>query len=211
MKNDNTKRRYYIFTGLLLLCLLFKVVPHSLGLDQFAFPWNFSPLYAICLLMGATCRGHRFSGAFRYLAPMLLLVVGDIVIAMLSWSTGNKAIAFHKVQLAVYATFLMIIAMGWLLRKERTVWSVGLTGFTSALLFFVVTNFATWALGGGKPYPLNATGLLNCYVVALPFFRNTLIAMAIYLPLLFSPSVLAYIEGTETVTEESPQPTVINV
>ncbi len=39
---------------------------------------------------------------------------------------------------------------------------------------------------GGTIDPHTATGLVDCYVRAIPYFRNTLISMAVFLPLLFS-------------------------
>ena len=203
---QNMNRRYLIFAGLLIFCLFFKLIPHALGLNQFALFWNFSPLYVICLLMGATCRGGRYSGVVRYLAPLLLLILSDVGIALIGWYAGRKELAFHKVQFAVYGSFLMTIAMGWFLRKDRSALVIGEVGFASAFWFFMITNFAMWALGDGIIYPLNATGLITCYVAALPFFGNTLVAYVVYLPLLFNPRVIGFIEGTTPATDALSQP-----
>ena len=43
---------------------------------------------------------------------------------------------------------------------------------SSSLIFFAVTNFAVWAFS--PMYPANATGLLKCYIAALPFLQNML-------------------------------------
>ena len=59
-------------------------------------------------------------------------------------------------------------------------------GLLSSTLFFVLTNFGVWAFGNGTIYPHTASGLVECYVMALPFFRNSLISMALFLPVLFS-------------------------
>jgi hypothetical protein len=40
----------------------------------------------------------------------------------------------------------------------------------NSLTFFVVTNFAVWALS--PLYAADAAGLLKCYVAALPFLKN---------------------------------------
>jgi hypothetical protein len=44
----------------------------------------------------------------------------------------------------------------------------------SAVGFFVVSNFAVWAIW--QMYPHTAAGLAACYTVALPFFRNSFVA-----------------------------------
>jgi len=57
------------------------------------------------------------------------------------------------------------------------------------VLFFVLTNFGVWALGA--LYPKTLTGLTECYVVAIPFFRNALLSDLFYSALLFGGLALA--------------------
>jgi hypothetical protein len=52
-----------------------------------------------------------------------------------------------------------------------------------SVLFFVVTNFATWA--GGTMYPHNAQGLVAAYVAGIPFFQWTVLGTLFYSALLF--------------------------
>ena len=52
-----------------------------------------------------------------------------------------------------------------------------------SLLFFVVTNFATWL--GSSMYPQNAAGLLAAYVAGIPFFQWTVLGTLFYAGLLF--------------------------
>ena len=52
------------------------------------------------------------------------------------------------------------------------------------LIFFIVTNFSVWL--GDNLYPLNLNGLIQCYVMAIPFFHNTLISTFIFLAILFT-------------------------
>ena len=75
---------------------------------------------------------------------------------------------------------------GFLLRRQRTWFRIAATGLGSAVIFFVVSNFGVWAFGDGGRYPHTTAGLVDCYVQAIPFFRNTLLSMALFLPLLFS-------------------------
>ena len=46
-----------------------------------------------------------------------------------------------------------------------------------ALIFFIVTNFGVWSLGS---YGYTWEGLISCYVLALPFFGNTLVGTMIF-------------------------------
>jgi hypothetical protein len=50
-------------------------------------------------------------------------------------------------------------------------------------LFFVTTNLSTWA--EGQLYPLTWPGMSLCFEMALPFFRNTMLADLLGTGLLF--------------------------
>ena len=71
------------------------------------------------------------------------------------------------------------------------------------MLFYLTTNFGVWLFGDGALDPKTAAGLWQCYVAALPFFRNWLIGMAVFLPILFSPLAVARREATDWDGEES--------
>jgi hypothetical protein len=44
------------------------------------------------------------------------------------------------------------------------------------LIFFIVTNFSAWL----TLYPHTAVGLRQCYILAIPFFRGTLVSSVAY-------------------------------
>ena len=49
--------------------------------------------------------------------------------------------------------------------------------FGSALLFFILSNLGVW-LTGTYGYTLN--GLVSCYILAIPFFYNTLLSTILF-------------------------------
>ena len=55
----------------------------------------------------------------------------------------------------------------------------------SSILFFIVTNFGVWLTGGGWFYPKTWQGLIECYTLAIPFFRNTVAGDLVYTAVLF--------------------------
>lgn len=75
----------------------------------------------------------------------------------------------------------LLLGSGWLARR-RTALRLGGAVVTSALAFFVISNFGMWASGY---YPRTWAGLVECYVAALPFLRNTLLSDALYCAALF--------------------------
>ncbi|MBW3541263.1 MAG: hypothetical protein KY476_13430 [Planctomycetes bacterium] len=213
--------------ALLGYTLLARLTPYILGrfglsLDPATttYPWNFSPLPAVCLFGGAVFAERRWA----LFVPFAALLLGDVGIWAL---TGRIDWAFYPEQPVVYLSFAMLVGGGFLLRERqsslfhnvppvgrtvgggfqlsgwRSVCSIAGMGLAGSVAFFVLTNFATWAAGSGGRYPHTLAGLADCYVQALPFFRNFLIGMAVFLPILFSPLALAEARGGFEPDEES--------
>ena len=168
-------------------CRLIPYVLHQLGVpvdpEVTAYPWNFSPILPFCLF-GAACFSSR---ATAFVVPLGIYLAGDIAIWLL---TGRVDWAFYVGQPVLYLSVLLVVASGLLLRSQRSWSRVAFVGLGSAVIFFLVSNFGVWAFGGGQRYSLNLAGLVDCYVQAIPFFRNTLISMLVFLPIMFSPLVL---------------------
>ena len=64
-----------------------------------------------------------------------------------------------------------------------------------SLFFFISTNFAVWFIW--DYYPKTIEGLISCYTLALPFFKNTLIST-----FLFTFFITISINYIETVNEK---------
>ena len=172
---------------LVIMAIGFRLVPymlHSFGVPiepgSTVYLWNISPLLPLCLF-GAACYATR---TMAYLVPLTVYVAGDLGIWLV---TGRAGWAFYGAQPVVYLSVALVVACGFFLRTGRSWPRIVATGLTSAIVFFLVSNFGVWAFGGGLRYPLTMPGLIDCYVQAIPFFRNTCISMALFLPLLFSP------------------------
>ena len=180
------KPRPSVILTLLAVSLAARLIPYVLA--QFGmtlepgattYPWNFSPFLAICLFGGAIYARSRTVFAVPFAAWLL----GDLGIWAL---TGRADWAFYPHQPLIYLSVALVAVMGFALRRKRSWGRVAAAGLGSSLGFFVVSNFGVWAFGGGAIYPLNFAGLVECYVMAIPYLRNTLISMAVFLPLLFS-------------------------
>ena len=178
--------RPVILLALLVLSVVARLVPYALStlgvpIDpaNTIYPWNFSPLLPLCLFGGAVYASRRLV----YAIPFATFLVGDLGI----WAiTGRLDWALYAHQPVVYLSVALVAATGSLVRGRRFWQRVAGAGLLSSTLFFVLTNFGVWAFGNGTIYPHTASGLVECYVMALPFFRNSLISMALFLPVLFS-------------------------
>ena len=161
---ENTVFRTLLIMGMILFAAIIRIAPH---------PWNLTPIGATALFSGALVKDRRLA----FLFPLLALLAGDLFIG------------FHKLTLVVYASFLLNVLIGRFLEDHRTVARIGGAIFLAALQFFVVTNFAVWALLGS--FPLTPAGLGTCYVMGLPLFWNTLAGDVVYGALLFGGFALA--------------------
>ena len=152
--------RYGLIFGLIVLAVVGRLIPH---------PDNFTPVMAVALLAGAT-----LPGAVAYALPLTALVASDLLLGYpFDWMSG-----------VVYGCFLASVGLGQWIGKRRTWTRTGVAAVSGSLLFFAVTNFAAW-LGPHDFYPHTVEGFIQCYAMAVPFFRNALAGDLFWSMLLF--------------------------
>jgi hypothetical protein len=128
---------------------------------------NFTPITAMALFGGAYFTNKKLA----FIVPFAAMLLSDLVLG------------YHSTFLAVYISFALIVAIGFSLRKKRTVSNILVASVSSSVLFFVITNFAFWYTGA--LYPMSLTGLGACFIAAIPFFQYTLIGDLVYTGLFF--------------------------
>lgn len=152
------KTRFTFLAGMILAATASRLIPH---------PPNFSPIAALALFGGASFASKRAA----FFVPLFGLFLSDLVLG------------FYSITPVIYGSFALITCLGLWLRWRQNVSRIAGAAIVSALLFFVLTNFGVWALG--NLYPKTWAGLADCYVAAIPFFRNTLASNLLYSALLF--------------------------
>ncbi len=170
----NSTAMYYALL-MILSAALFRLMPH---------PENVAPVAAIAL-MGGMYLGRKTA----LWVPLAALAATDL---LLNVQMGYPAIFAPR--LIDYAVFLGIGGLGLAARN----WS--LTGKTSAalatpFLFFLLSNLGVWMFGlslANTPYPHTFSGLVECYVAALPFLRGTLVGDWAFLALFASVMAFAH-------------------
>ena len=149
---------------LIVLAAASRLLPH---------PPNFAPVAAIGLFAGAFAgRRHSWMVAFG------ALLASDVVLGF-----------YHPVSMFWnYLAFAacLLLGSGWLLRS-RTFGRIAGAVLASAATFFLLSNFGMWASGY---YPRTWAGLVECYLAAVPFFRNTLASDVLYSAVLFGGHAL---------------------
>lgn len=136
-------------------------------------PPNIAAVTGVTLLAGFAIRNIWLALA----VPIAAMALADMV---LGWYPGV---------LATYAGMAagVFLARGVLLPKLTALRLVGTT-FAASLAFFVLSNFGTW-LEGWYGYTLE--GLVACFVAAIPFWQNSLIADFTSTALVFGLFLLA--------------------
>ena len=149
-----------IFPISLILILAFsRLIPH---------PPNFTPIIAVAIMSG-------------YFFRNIYLSLGTVIISMI---LADIFIGFYENMFSVYLSLLLITFIFFKISKKINFKNLIVYGFAGSLLFFIVSNFGVWASGSlgvyDIPYEKNIKGLVECYILAIPFFGNTFLSTLIF-------------------------------
>jgi hypothetical protein len=178
-------KRVIVLIGIITAAALSRLVPH---------PPNVTPVAAMALL-GGSCLVNRKAA---YVVPLASMFVSDVVLATTRYD-WHLMLASQPV---VYAAILATTLLGRMISDRRSPWQVGSAMLAASIMFFLVTNFAVWAMG--ELYPRTGAGLAACYTAGLPFFRNSLMGDAFHTLVLFGG--LAIVENRVRWMRESSVP-----
>jgi len=153
------KTKLVISAVLIALGVACRLLPHM---------WNFAPVAAVALFAGVYL-GSRYA----VVLPVVTMVVGDFFIGFYEW----------QLMLAVYGSFILIGLLGTLIKKHKSFETVAAGSLVGSILLFVSTNWVVWQFSPW--YAKTIDGLLQCYILALPFFRNTLVGDLFYVAIIF--------------------------
>jgi hypothetical protein len=113
-------------------------------------PPNFTPITSMALFSGVFFKRKYLS----ILVPLITMAISDMFLG------------FYPISVWVYIGFILVTILGWI-TKQVKLHSVLL----SSLIFFIVSNFGVWLLG----YEHTMNGLVECYILAIPFFGYSLV------------------------------------
>ncbi|SMO44993.1 DUF6580 family putative transport protein [Solitalea koreensis] len=157
MENKLINPRFAVVTLIIIAASITRFIPH---------PPNFTAIGSLALFGGAMYSDKRLA----IIMPLLAMAISDLFIP-----SGFLP--------SVYFSFACIVLIGFLMRNKVGIANVAVATVTSAVLFFVVSNFFMWY--SGTLYPKTNAGLMVCYVAAIPFFWNMLAGTAFFSALFF--------------------------
>jgi len=146
--------------GLIAIDVIARLLPHA---------WNVSPVAASALFAGMVLRSRMLALA----VPLSAMLGSDLVLGRSDWAMTA----------VVYIALLVPALLGICARGHKKAVVIVPLVIASSTIFFLATNFAVWALSG--MYEHTSSGLLQCYLAALPFFHQTLAGDAFWTVVLF--------------------------
>ena len=146
-------KNYSLPISLILILSFSRLIPH---------PSNFTPILAVGV----------FSGF--YFRNFLL----GLSIVIFSMFLGDLYLGFHGTMFFTYISLAIAVVLGLFIKYFKFT-EILFSGVVSSICFFIITNFGAWLIL--DMYEKNLDGLLKSYVLAIPFFHNTLISTFLYL------------------------------
>ncbi len=145
--------------GLVFILAFAKLMPH---------PPNFTPVIAVAIMSGYLFRNIYLSLAVLFVSMFL----ADIFIG------------FYNNMLFMYLSLFLITFVFFKISEKINFKNLFVYGFIGSLIFFMISNFGVWILGNpgvnNIPYEKTLAGLIECYVLAIPFFTNTVISTILF-------------------------------
>jgi hypothetical protein len=160
MQNFLTALKKEIFPiGLILILTFARLIPH---------PPNFTPIIAVAIISGYFFKNLNFS----------------LIILLAAMLISDLFIGFYENVIFVYTSLLLIAFIFHKINKKINLKNLFISGFSGSLIFFIISNFGVWVLGSpgvqDVAYEKSLSGLIECYILAIPFFGNTFLSTLIF-------------------------------
>jgi len=139
--------------SLILILALSRLMPH---------PDNFTPIIALAIMSSYFFRNINFS----YSVMLFSMLLADFFIG------------FYSYMLFVYISLFLIVLIFFKISKKMNYKNLFIFSFFGSVIFFLISNFGVWLVG--NLYERNINGLIECYFMAIPFFKNTIISTLIF-------------------------------
>ena len=139
--------------SLILVLALSRLIPH---------PPNITPIIAVAIMSSYLFKNLYFS----LCALLISMILSDLFIG------------FYGNMVFVYFSLILITFIFYKINSKINIKSLLVFCFFGSLIFYIISNFGVWALSG--MYEKSFNGLIYCYYLAIPFFKNTLISTILF-------------------------------
>ena len=98
-----------------------------------------------------------------------------IPFVLLAFAITDFFIGFHSLLVWTWGGLALISLIS---KFSNSILSRLFLSFVGAVIFYIISNFGVWF--SGSLYQHSIEGLIQCYIMALPFFTNTLLSTIIF-------------------------------
>jgi len=165
--------KFGIIVAMVIIAALSRLLPHA---------WNVTPIGGMALF-GAAYFAKKY---WAYIIPFAALWVSDIILNnTIHASSFEGFVLFPSYAVWTFLAFGLMIFLGSKTLKKITAINVIGTSISASLIFFLVTNFGSWAVDPTNLYTNDLSGLITCMSAGLPFFWNTLAGDLLFTGVMF--------------------------
>lgn len=132
-------------------------------------PANFAPIAATAIFSAFVFKNNYL----KFGVPIIAMLISDAFIGFYA----------PLVLLSVYLSFFISALLGRYLKHHKSFTNGVGVSLLASLQFYLITNFAVFLFA--PQYAKNLEGLIKCYFLALPFFRNTILGDLFYTGIIF--------------------------
>lgn len=158
---------------MIVVASLYRVIPSR--------PFGFAPQLALAIFGGAVIKDKKWA----FLLPLLSMFISDLLYQGLYMAGITPIYGFYQGQWVNYLLCASVTVFGVMLKRIR-VTNIFLVSLAAPTYFFIVSNFLTWlGVGYYVEYPKTWEGLMQCYYMGLPFFRNSIYGTLVFNAILF--------------------------
>ena len=152
-------RKEILPISLILILVFSRLIPH---------PPNFTPVIAVAIMSSYFFKNIKVS----FIVLLVAMFISDLFIG------------FYENLSFVYISLILITYIFHKISIKINFKNLFVYGFAGSLIFFIVSNFGVWALGSPGlndiAYDKSLSGLIQCYILAIPFFGNTFFSTIIF-------------------------------
>ena len=120
-------------------------------------PPNFTPVIALSLYLP------------------IVFGLWSLPFCILGFAITDYFIGFHSLLIWTWGSLVLV---GLISKFSRGTITRLFLAFLGAFIFFIFSNFGVWLTGSF--YEPTIQGLLTCYMMAIPFYTNTILSTAIF-------------------------------
>lgn len=137
----------------IVLFACYRLLPH---------PANMSPMISICLFSGMLI-SHRLRSIW---VPLTAMFLSDLMIGLYSTLPIS------------YTALILCVMLGRSMKGSTQPIVILVASVAGAISYDLITNAATWWYSG--MYAHTSSGLISCYIAALPFMQRSIIGAVLY-------------------------------